>query len=506
MPNYPNCLTVWLDKPEAWRTPLDARDLAVRLETDGVTESVARADYGYNSTFEMASDWYPRMKELPEAPSMPEAVARPFREHLKGTAFTLPLALCCVVMLRFGFSLWGGDLESEVAAAVAIGTIASFIVTGGIVQAMAWQGMFYFGSADARMGAVTVLRWCGYGVATLLGTSALGLLLNWYFVFLPGSLVFLAIGFYIALGLLWLATGILYMLDEHLLVTASIGVGVVLVVTFRLGFGWVLTQSQIVGVFGAAMIAAYAGYRRLKRRYDEDTGRVQNRMLTRTLFFASPYLSYGLLYYLLLFADRIIAWTAHTEAASMPLMFRGDYELPLDIALLGFILSAGWVHSSTRLFLAEVRRLLPLCTTDSAQVFNSQMGQFYLLRLIRFLPAALLVNVAIWLGARESGVLAAAPGSLWIAGIALCAYPFLTLGLWNVSVLFSLALPTAVLPAAVAAVLLDIVCGYVLTRVLTYDYAVVGFLVGSVIFGLGTAISVVCRLKRLDYYYFASGA
>jgi len=505
VPKYPNCLTIWLDEPESWRTPLDPRDLAVRLETDGVTESVAKAEYGYNSTYEMASHWYPKMRELPEAPRKPEAAARPIFEHLKGTGFTMPLAVCCIVMLFFGFSLWGGDLEADVAAAVAVGTITSFIVTGGIVQAMAWQGMFYLGSADSRMGAVTVLRWCGYGVATLVGSSAVGLLLNWQFAFLPGPLLFLAIGFYLALGSLWLATGILYMLDEHLLVTASIAVGIAIVIVFHLGFTWPLTHSQIAGVFGATAFAAFAGYRRLKRRYDEEAGRIHNRMLTRTLFFASPYLSYGFLYYLLLFGDRIIAWTAHTETASMPLVFRGDYELPLDIALLGFILSAGWVHASTHLFFAEVRRHLPLCATDSPSAFNSHMGQFYLIRLLYFLPVALLVNLVIWFVARGTGVLPSG-GSLWIAGIALCAYPFLTLGLWNVSVLFSLALPSAVLPAAGAAVLLDITSGYVLTRVLTHEYAVVGFLVGATIFGLGTTITLSRRIERLDYYYFASGA
>jgi hypothetical protein len=46
----------------------------------------------------------------------------------------------------------------------------------------------------------------------------------------------------------------------------------------------------------------------------------------------------------------------------------------------------------------------------------------------------------------------------------------------------------------------------VLSRSLTYDYAVVGFLAGAVTFGLGTAVSTSRRLKRLDYYYFASGA
>ena len=505
MPKYPNCLTIWLDEPEAWRTPLDARDLAVRLETDGVTDSVAQAEYSYGSTYQMATEWFPKMKELPETPAKPREETNPFREHLKGTGFTLPLALCCLVMLGFGFSLWGGDLEAEVAAAVAVGTISSFIVTGGIVQAMAWQGMFYLGSADARMGAISVLRWCVYGVATLAATVVAGLVLNWQFAILPSQLAYLAAAFFVVLGLLWFATGILYMLDQHLLVTGAIGVGITMVVTLRLGLGWELTNAQLSGIFAAAAFAALAGYRRLKRRYDEDSGRIQNRMLTRTLFFASPYLSYGILYYLLLFVDRIVALTAHTGTASMPLVFRGDYELPLDIALLGFILSAGWVHASTHLFRAELLRQLPLCSTESPQVFNYRMSQFYFLRVITFLPGALAANLVIWFITRQSGVLSA-PGSLWICGVALLAYPFLTLGLWNVSVLFSLSLPGVVLSAAGAAVLLDTVSGYVLSRSLTYDYAVVGFLVGAVTFGLGTAVSTARRLKRLDYYYFASGA
>ena len=41
-----------------------------------------------------------------------------------------------VILLLLKVSLWGGSLTADEAAALAIATIASFVVTGGFVQAI----------------------------------------------------------------------------------------------------------------------------------------------------------------------------------------------------------------------------------------------------------------------------------------------------------------------------------------------------------------------------------
>ncbi|MBL8217132.1 MAG: hypothetical protein JNK87_40805 [Bryobacterales bacterium] len=502
--NLPDCLNP--NSPAApWRVPLDENDLAVRLETDGVTETVARLDFGFDGTLAMASQYYPECAVASE--TLPAAKPAPsqWREHLKGTVFALPLALCSFCMLVFNFSLWGGDLSAGMAAAIALGTVASFVMTGGLVQAMAWQGLFYAGSADFRMTLVTCRRWCTYGVAILAGTSVAAAIGNASFRMLETPLLATMLAFYVLLGLMWLSSGILYMLEEHLRVSAAVALGLAVVVLLRWPLGLPLVSSQIGGLVCADITAFFLAWRCLKARAGHEPSRKHPQMVGRTLYFSAPYLVYGVCYYLLIFIDRVLAWTAQTESAVTPVIFRGDYELPLDIALIGFIAIVGWVHSSMVAFYARVQLEQPRITAAEAGKFNFAMQAFYLWRVIYFLPVAYLVCMILWIAAVQAGFLAT-PLTQRIAMIALLGYPWLALGLWNVSLLFALSIPSAVVLPVVAAVLADGATGYVLSRVLSYDWAVVGFLIGTVVFGTGSGLAVHRRFRRLDYFYFVSGA
>ena len=80
----------------------------------------------------------------------------------------------------------------------------------------------------------------------------------------------------------------------------------------------------------------------------------------------------------------------------------------------------------------------------------------------------------------------------------------LVLGLWNVSLLFSLSLPEQVLPAISLGVLATLGSGYVMSRVGSYEAAIFGFTVGAAGFACLTTFSVLRALQRLDHRYFAS--
>ncbi len=502
--NLPDCLSTGLDGHPSWRIPLDEHDVAVRLECDGITNEVAAAHYGFPGVHAMAHSWYPRVSGLAEGQLGETALSNQVLEHLRGTAFAVPLALCCAVMIYFGYSLWGGDLESGAAAAVAIGTVASFVVTGGVVQAMAWQGLFYAGSGDFRMSAVACHRWTCYGAVVLAATAAAGVLINAQYGWLSGNMLWLALAFFLSLGLLWLGTGILYIVDAPLKVTVAALCGVAVVLILHGLLRLPLIMSQIAGVLTASGIAFAAGLRILGERHKGDSSRIYPRKIMHTVYLTAPYLVYGSLYYALLFLDRLMAWTAQTAGSAIPLIFRGDYELPHDIALIGFVLSVGWAHASTRSFYVRVQALLRTSTLDRTAVFNNRMRKFHLMKVVSFLPAAWLVNLGLWLIAREAGFLVT-PQAERIAAVALAAFPLLTVGLWNVSLLFALSLPWAVLPPAIAAVVLNGSSGYALSRVGTYDLAIFGFLLGAAAFGIGSSIVVRNRFERLDYFYLVAG-
>src|SRR6266853_723106 len=126
-----------------WPPPVDVRDLAIRLETEGVSDSVAREEFGFVDTWEMAEAHFPELSARQPARNhfKTEVVSSPKRssavmDYLSGISFALPLLFSCVAILLMRFSLWGGDLPAGQASAIGIGIACSFIASGGFVQAM----------------------------------------------------------------------------------------------------------------------------------------------------------------------------------------------------------------------------------------------------------------------------------------------------------------------------------------------------------------------------------
>jgi hypothetical protein len=152
----------------------------------------------------------------------------------------------------------------------------------------------------------------------------------------------------------------------------------------------------------------------------------------RDILFLWPYFLYGLFYYSLLFADLIVAWTAHTEAASLALQFRGDYESAINLGLLAFIFQ---VEHSVALFYQKLTRAEQIWKTSQIELLRAAMNRFYWRRIARFVPFALVASaIPIVLSARFAS---GAPA--WVIRWSLAAYPLLIVGLWNCSLLFGLA-------------------------------------------------------------------
>jgi hypothetical protein len=131
----PPCLEPRADDPR-WGPPLDVCDVAVRLEAAGVTDAVARREYLQQTTWQLAEACLPWSRMF-VASDPPERKPSAILEYLRGISFSFSLLVCCLAMAYFHFSLWGGDVSAKLAAAVGLGTVSSFLMTGGIVQAMA---------------------------------------------------------------------------------------------------------------------------------------------------------------------------------------------------------------------------------------------------------------------------------------------------------------------------------------------------------------------------------
>src|SRR5437764_13622149 len=106
-PKYPNPIL----SNTRWPPPVDVRDLAIRLETEGVSDSVAREEFGFADTWEMAEAYFPELSARPRSRNREHneglcapTTSRPLIDYLSGISFALPLLFSCLAILLMRFS------------------------------------------------------------------------------------------------------------------------------------------------------------------------------------------------------------------------------------------------------------------------------------------------------------------------------------------------------------------------------------------------------------------
>ena len=204
-PAMPSCLVPPGDG-SAWAPPLDSCDVVVRLETACITDTVAQREYGYGNAWRLAEACFPWLQMFP-ASGLRDCRRSSPTEYLRGLSFALPLGLCCLAMAIFRFSLWGGDVSPHLAVAAGLGRVSSFVMTGGVVQAMARRGLFFLSVGDEATGEVVCWKWVRLGAAWLAICGLLLLAPCRFYQWLPAPFDWIAFAFHLSLGLLWAGNG-----------------------------------------------------------------------------------------------------------------------------------------------------------------------------------------------------------------------------------------------------------------------------------------------------------
>jgi hypothetical protein len=500
---FPKCILPPQSKKSVWAPPLDLRDLVVRLEAEGITASVSRSRYGHHDVWSLADAYLPVAQAQTPITAPDVKNARRVREYVKGMAFAAPLICSCLAVLFLRISLWGGGLTGNEAAAIAIATVAGFVVSGGFVQVIGRQGHFYKqrGEWAHCYRACSSFAWTG--LLCLMLCSVFGFVANAYFGWLPLRLLGWCTAFHLGIGSYLLISAVLYVIDGELLVALGtiIGIGIVVALNMRLGVPVLIAQiSGIIAATAACIVFALLRFRHLGA-YRSEAARLGTR--GRLFYMLWPYFTYGLAYYLFLFTDRIIAWSARTENASLPIQFRGEYETAVDICLFAFIMQVGWVHSALVNFYRVVTSQQKKFRLDGREELKKVLLAFYSKQMIvfggLFVASTVLSVVLIEQIPPLRDML-----DFRVALLGLLATPLLAVGLWNIALLFALSRPLSVLASVGWAVALNISVGYLLSRLFSYDLAIVGFDIGTC--ALACVSGWFCRklLSNFDYHYFAA--
>ncbi|MCZ8512620.1 hypothetical protein O9H85_09380 [Paenibacillus filicis] len=521
---------------ERRRQPEDRYEIAAILESLGWNDERAEAAFGVEDVFALADEIWDTVSqrfvstpfELQEKLGGIRLIMEVIRSFLRGLIFALPMAISVFAMLTLRFSLWSYErLSIDFATSIAIGTILSFLTVGGFTQAIARRGFFYLSQHYYYMSRKITFYFIRVGFLACACVSVVIYLADVIFNLYPSSMFWIIVLYYFFLNSIWLSVTVMYLLRKELTFTGLIACGIAIVYLLFKIVDMPIIQAQLIAVSLvsiAGMGLAYYFFRQAEKKEEKGIAPKLTR-LSVMVYGVMPYFIYGFLYFAFLYTDRVMAWsTDHAwdpDQQYMPyfLWFRGPYELGLDFALLVLMIPLGISEVVVSKMMRDLETSQKSFLGFDTQRMNDLYRSMYLKMLgvisIASLISALLVYWAliyfddkymIYYGKH----LIADDGShaSWITWfvfyISLAAYAILSIGLMNAVILFSLSQPQFVNRALVPALAVNVLTGFLLTRWVDYSWAVIGLLLGSVMFAVLSTQNLLKVLKKLDYYLYAT--
>jgi hypothetical protein len=503
--------------------PKDQWEIAAQLEVMGLRDADARSDYGSRDLFDLARRIYDDFQqgrfryevEGEDAAPRVSPVARFLKNYATGLTFSLPMALQAVAMLTWGYGVWGAiDMDLRVGSAIALGFIASYIVTGGFVQTIVRRGLFYVYQQEPWLARWTALRSWSIALRVVMALLVPALALNAVFHPLPWSIVLTAAAYYVALSILWLNWALIYLVRKTWLLLLTTAIALAAVLLAAKGFGASPVGANAAGLLVADTLSFGLAVYHLNR-LAEPRPVVNPPRLTILVYSTSPFFLYGILYNTFLFTDRVIAWTSSTGREDFPpygFWLNVRYELGMDLALVVVMLLSGVVeHAAQRFSESLIPAEKRIKSIDSARFLDVSRDDH---RRRGFLLAgasavAVVVAVLVMLALRQATSLPIHAAlntttAMRVFAVATVAYVIFMFALQNVLMLLTLSRVELVARAVAIALAVNIVVGFVCSRAIHYSAAVAGLLAGAIALAFFTARSMRGVLGELDYYYYAA--
>lgn len=509
-------------------------EAAAHLEARGLSDEDARRFYGQPDIFALAEDVVRRQREQEASraraweeerrrqadeyeKNKPESLARAIpRFFIRGAVFGLPMTIMIVAILLLLYSLWAYYYFTVTrATAIGVGTALSYFIAGGITQAIGRRGLMYLRQGMFLLSLKVSAFFLLLGVVLTLIVAAVLWLFFTIFPVISALDRNIAVLYYLTLSLLWLCLSLLYMLQREFLFSIAIALGIGVVYIFREWYDWPIVASHQIGILAAAAFALLSALLILgfyHRRSKDPRTPVSTKLPRVTMLLASvaPFLLFGFLYFGLLFADRIIAWTGRMPFRQSFIWFRTDYEVGLNWALLGLLPAFAALEYAIYRFSQFTRpRQLEYSLKETSN-FRDWFMRFFTFRALTFAIMAVIGALIAYFGVRYAVrfvpeiAIMFNDVSVTVFWWAVVSYALIAFSLLNVSLFFWISRPSMAIMAAAPALLVDIVVGFLLSRFFSYWWAVFGLFAGSVVFAVLSLVLAIRVVSKLDYYYYSS--
>lgn len=502
--------------------PEDPYEIAALLESIGWNDLRVRQRFGMDNVFDLARQlWgmqrrtiHARANEFVPRTPVWQSVVNAVREFARGMVFALPMVLSEISMLTLHFSLWSyQNLSVSLATSIAIGTILSFFTVGGFMQAIARRAFFYIFQGYYKMAQRVTFQYIRMGIYTSVGISALLVWINGLFPILPFHMLFVGLAYYIVLNAIWLSVTVMYVLKREVFFTGLLASGIGLVwIGFRgLHINIIIAQlAAMLFISLVGMLLVLYFFRRSPNRLEHG---IQPHLPRPgvTVYSTLPYFLYGFLYFVLLFVDRVMAWSTNSAFSQYLIWFRGDYEAGLDFALATMILPLGVTEVVvTRIMNAALVAQRQYAGREAAEMNRAFLAD-YRKSMVTMVITAAISAVLVYLGVKwlldnylmhlpQAVTLTSTSNFVFVIG--LISYSILSIALLNAVTMFSLNRPELVVRPILLSVAVNLATGFLLSRWFSYADAVWGILAGSIIFLFFTTRNVFQVFRNFDYHLY----
>lgn len=523
-----------LDVYEMIGVPINTNVVRATLESMSIRNSDASNTYGSADlqalshklfvamTDESFVGLHPSPAEVDAQFKMPAYSARDFFK-LKLSDFSiyyplglfhgLPVFLQIATIIFFGYSMWTwvgfNPLQST---AVVLGVIFGLVGTGGFVQVIGRQVSHYWFNHDfamAKKSTIMVFR----DALIFMGTLCLLLLILDFFAnFYPYTFLFLVFAYAFSIGILLLLSAVFHPLKERWAITLAFVVAASLSLYLKLYTTIDTYFTHWIGIWTAN--ALLLGYLVWFFRNKVQKTKVYNRATTKSavmIYRNHKFFFYGLFFFIFIFVDRILAWST-TNDGYIPyvVFYEKNYEIGMDIAIVIFFLLVGVLEYGISSFSKITDLLQKQMSYQEIDAFNRRGLKMYwehvtILLIMGVIMSALMYYV-IWtrLGyelAFEEPIDALSIKVSLIGGL---GYIFVAWGMLNSLYLFTLNKSGKPLNAILVATGVNLLVGLLCSRLISYEYSVIGMLAGSLTYMLLTLKHTLRFFKNLDYYYYAA--
>ena len=504
--------------------PVDPWAVVAALESEGWRDVDAQERFGEPDLFALGEALFPACVAGAAAdPGQVPTDARRSGAHRaaafaasygRGLLYALPVTGQVAALVWLGYSLWASVRLTEGGATmIAMGTIASFIATAGFVQALAHETSRLLGHGLGGQARRVAFRIAGLGAAAVGATAVAALAVNLVVPFYPAELAVVGAGYYVLLGWLWLALALHYVEERLWAVATATTLGILPVWGAVAGLGWGIHTAHALGLAVAIAVAVGWGAWRLGAGAAGEPGDGPAPPLPRAstvLHTTLPYMAYGVLYFAVLFADRVVSWSASgDDPLAYPVWFRTDYELGMDWALPVVFAMLAAVPFAVRRMSGQIHELGDVADPSDAA---ARMRRQYLRHLGALVAVGCVAVAAVWagglwLGAHGPELLDPIfrPGvTRYVFALAALGYFCFSVGLMNGLMFLAQGQTGRVLQPLAWALAVDVAVGFVATRVWGYEHAGWGLLAGCALFAVVTTRYALRMLRRADYFAYVA--